>query len=229
MKPLSGKTRHGETPCLTETLMQHETSPQAGLSRLQHRPHEQLSIGECDERQADTQAEEPGAVYRPRGPPCRHLGSELRTTDSSLPRLRRSCCTRLLLHAMRKRQTLTPFQHRAGRNPGRGFDMSQLAKVEPQEPAAASENTAMVSMFERMASDPNVDVDKLERLMQMRERAIERQAKADFDAAMADLQPELPTIGERGNAAGRYTYALWEDINTAIKPALQKHGFALSF
>ena len=107
--------------------------------------------------------------------------------------------------------------------------MSQLAKVEPQEPAAASENTAMVSMFERMASDPNVDVDKLERLMQMRERAIERQAKADFDAAMADLQPELPTIGERGNAAGRYTYALWEDINTAIKPALQKHGFALTF
>ena len=107
--------------------------------------------------------------------------------------------------------------------------MSQLAKVEPQEPAAASENTAMVSMFERMASDPNVDVDKLERLMQMRERAIERQAKADFDAAMADLQPELPTIGERGNAAGRYTYALWEDINTAIKPVLQKHGFALTF
>jgi hypothetical protein len=107
--------------------------------------------------------------------------------------------------------------------------MSQLAKVEPQELATVSENTAMVSMFERMASDPNVDVDKLERLMQMRERAIERQAKADFDAAMADLQPELPTIGERGNAAGRYTYALWEDINTAIKPVLQKHGFALTF
>lgn len=107
--------------------------------------------------------------------------------------------------------------------------MSQLAKVEPQELAPGSENTAMVSMFERMASDPNVDVDKLERLMQMRERAIERQAKADFDAAMADLQPELPTIGERGNAAGRYTYALWEDINTAIKPVLQKHGFALTF
>lgn len=107
--------------------------------------------------------------------------------------------------------------------------MSQPAKVEPQELAHVSENTAMVSMFERMASDPNVDVDKLERLMQMRERAIERQAKADFDAAMADLQPELPTIGERGNAAGRYTYALWEDINTAIKPVLQKHGFALTF
>lgn len=95
--------------------------------------------------------------------------------------------------------------------------------------AIVSENTAMVSMFERMASDPNVDVDKLERLMQMRERAIERQAKADFDAAMAEMQPELPVIGERGKAAGRYTYALWEDINSQIKPVLQKHGFALTF
>jgi len=108
--------------------------------------------------------------------------------------------------------------------------MSNIARVEQkQELAAATENTAMVSMFERMASDPNVDVDKLERLMQMRERAVERQAKADFDAAMADMQPELPTIGERGNAAGRYTYALWEDINAAIKPVLMRHGFALTF
>ena len=91
------------------------------------------------------------------------------------------------------------------------------------------EETAMVSMFERMASDPNVDVDKLERLMQMQERAIARNAKASFDAAMSEMQPELPTVGERGNAAGRYTYALWEDINTAIKPVLMKYGFAITF
>lgn len=107
--------------------------------------------------------------------------------------------------------------------------MSNVAKVSGQELAQVSENTAMVSMFERMASDPNVDVDKLERLMQMRERAVEREAKAEFDAAMSQMQPELPTIGERGNAAGRYTYALWEDINTAIKPVLMRHGFALTF
>jgi hypothetical protein len=108
--------------------------------------------------------------------------------------------------------------------------MSNIARVEQkQELAVATENTAMVSMFERMASDPNVDVDKLERLMQMRERAIERSAKTDFDAAMAEMQPELPVIGERGKAAGRYTYALWEDINSQIKPVLQQHGFALTF
>jgi hypothetical protein len=87
----------------------------------------------------------------------------------------------------------------------------------------------MFAMIERAARDPSVDIDKLERLMQMKKDADALAARAAFDASMADLQPELPTIGERGKAAGRYTFALWEDINTAIKPVLQKHGFALTF
>jgi hypothetical protein len=67
----------------------------------------------------------------------------------------------------------------------------------------------------------------------MQERAISREAKSAFDAAMADMQPELPSIGERGKAvvqgSTRYTFALWEDINAAIKPVLMRYGFALTF
>lgn len=91
----------------------------------------------------------------------------------------------------------------------------------------------MFAMIERAARDPAVDIDKLERLMQMQERAIAREAKAAYDAAMSELQPELPAIGERGKAvvqgSVRYTFALWEDINAAIKPVLMRHGFALTF
>ncbi|UVN13408.1 hypothetical protein FBPa19_0019 [Pseudomonas phage vB_PaeP_FBPa19] len=32
-----------------------------------------------------------------------------------------------------------------------------------------------------------------------------------------------------GDANGRYSYALWEDINERLKPILAKHGFALTF
>lgn len=112
--------------------------------------------------------------------------------------------------------------------------MSNVAKVieQPQQLAQIDQGP-MYSMIERAARDPSVDIDKLERLMQMQERAIAREAKASFDAAMAELQPELPAIGERGKALVqgqvRYTFALWEDINTAIKPVLMKHGFALTF
>jgi hypothetical protein len=112
--------------------------------------------------------------------------------------------------------------------------MNQVAKVSEQSQQLAQVDQApMYSMIERAARDPAVDIDKLERLMLMQERAIARESKAAFDASMAELQPELPAIGERGKAIvqgqTRYTFALWEDINAAIKPVLMKHGFALTF
>lgn len=102
------------------------------------------------------------------------------------------------------------------------------AVVKPQE-NQAYESVGLLPMIERAARDPNVDVDKMERLMSMMERVESRHAEAAFATDLAEMQDELPSIGERGNAAGRYTYALWEDINAAIKPVLKRYGFALSF
>ena len=108
--------------------------------------------------------------------------------------------------------------------------MNAVAKVEPQ----AAEGTTLLSVISRAASDPNVDIGKMERLMAMYERVEARRAVSAFDTALSNMQPELPSIGERGGIKDRNgnvqsTYALWEDINQVIKPVLQKHGFALSF
>ncbi len=94
--------------------------------------------------------------------------------------------------------------------------------------------TSIMAVIERAALDPNVDIDKMERLLQMQERIIDRQARADFTAALAEMQPNLPVIGERGKIKNKQggvqsTYAKWEDINEAIRPVLHKHGFALNF
>lgn len=104
-----------------------------------------------------------------------------------------------------------------------------MVRKEAPLPEPRDESAAVLSMIARAASDPSIDIDKMERLMQMQERAITRQAQTAFDDANAAMQPELPSIGERGDAAGRYTFAKWEDIQAAIKPILHKHGFALSF
>jgi hypothetical protein len=103
--------------------------------------------------------------------------------------------------------------------------MSNLATVENDDHGTVS---PMFAMIERAARDPAVDIDKLERLMLMKVNADALQARGAYDDAMAELQPELPVIAERGQA-DRYSFAKWEDINVAIKPVLMRHGFALTF
>lgn len=104
-----------------------------------------------------------------------------------------------------------------------------LAKTTNREVSRVSEADNLLSIIDRAARDPNVDVDKMDRLLQMRMQLIAQQAQADFNEALAVMQPLIPTIQERGNANGRYTYARWEDINEVIKPILAEYGFALNF
>jgi hypothetical protein len=88
-------------------------------------------------------------------------------------------------------------------------------------------------MFERLAKDPNVDVEKLERLIAMQERIMRHNAKAAFDAAFAKMQGEIPVITEKGQILVkgelRSKYATNEDIQEVVRPILQRHGFSLRF
>lgn len=106
--------------------------------------------------------------------------------------------------------------------------MSELMQV-AESPAVAPARE--VSMFERLALDPSVDVAKLEKLIEMQERIMRHNAKAAFDADFAAMQPDIPEIDEKGKIAVkgtvRSTYARLEDIHQAVKPVLAKHGFAI--
>lgn len=115
--------------------------------------------------------------------------------------------------------------------------MSELAKREDiehkGEVAPMVAGNAIINVIERASTNPEVDIDKMERLLVMHERITERDAKAAFSAAMAEMQGELPTVSEKGeisvNGQVRSKYARFEDINEAVRPILRKHGFAVSF
>lgn len=104
-----------------------------------------------------------------------------------------------------------------------------VATKQDQLMQPVADGSAILAVISRAAADPNTDVDKMERLMSMYERIESKRAVAAYQADLAEMQEALPSVGERGNAANRYTYALWEDINAAIKPVLKRFGFALSF
>ncbi len=99
------------------------------------------------------------------------------------------------------------------------------ARVEDQA------SIGLASVIERLAKNPKVDVQKIEKIIEFQERIMRHQAKAAFDAAFAEMQGELPVIDERGailvDQKLRSKYAKYEDIQAAIRPVLQKHGFAI--
>lgn len=110
--------------------------------------------------------------------------------------------------------------------------IEQPALVEqPESQALAVQPDGMVTMIERLAANPDVPVDKLERLIAMQERINAYNAKAAFDAAFAEMQGEIPLITERGeiavNGQVRSKFAKFEDIIRVVRPILQKHGFAI--
>lgn len=98
-------------------------------------------------------------------------------------------------------------------------------------PAITTEK-AMIQRIAEMASDPNCDPDKMEKLLNVQIKMMDRQAKIDFDQALADVQMEMPRIAAKGaikNKNGEITsrYMKYEDIDAVIRPILRAHGFSL--
>jgi len=113
--------------------------------------------------------------------------------------------------------------------------MNAIAERKDSSPATVADmGGGLLAVIERAARDPNVDIDKMERLIEMQERVQRRNAEVAFYDALAVMQPQLPVITEKGGIKDRSgkiqsTYALWEDINEAISPILSDHGFSLTF
>lgn len=103
-----------------------------------------------------------------------------------------------------------------------------LQAVPANSAPAYADTTAIIQVIERAALNPDVDIDKMERLLQMQERVMDRQAMMAYSAAMAAMQTELPSIEEHGQG-NNGKYATLEDIVDTVRPIMQKHGFAVSF
>lgn len=93
-----------------------------------------------------------------------------------------------------------------------------------------NEGAALIGMIERAARDPNVDINKMERLFEMHQKMQERQAVTAFNAAMSAAQAEMPTVTRnKDNTQTKSKYADLYAIADEALPTIHKHGFGLSF
>jgi hypothetical protein len=96
--------------------------------------------------------------------------------------------------------------------------------------APTSEIVAFIEIIERAARDPSIDIDKLDRLLLMRERENARVAEQAFNTALAEAQTEmLPVAVDSDNPQTRSRYASYAALDRAVRPIYTRHGFALSF
>ncbi len=102
-----------------------------------------------------------------------------------------------------------------------------INEIEPQEVLVPAD--PMISMIERVAMDPDADLEKLERMLELKKQHDEQNAKAQFAAAFSRASAQFPTIPLNGKGHNDKPYATLKDITALTRPVLSEHGLALSF
>src|SRR5690348_6828567 len=107
----------------------------------------------------------------------------------------------------------------------------ELRAVDPEPPAPRVIGPGgIVKMFERLATDPNASVEKIERLVALYERSEKKKAEDAFNAAMSEAQANMrPVAADATNPQTRSRYASYAALDTKLRPIYTTAGFGLSF
>lgn len=106
--------------------------------------------------------------------------------------------------------------------------MNNQSVIEVTVEEETTQQNNMIAMLERVATNPDVDVSKLEKMLEMQERIMAKQAEIDFNQAMSRLQPKIPQI-KKDARAHNSDYARYETIEKAVRPLYTAEGFSVSF
>lgn len=104
--------------------------------------------------------------------------------------------------------------------------MKESTALEVKQEVAMREPTAM-EMIAAVLERSDLDVQKLEKVIELKERLDAKAAEREFNIAMAELQNELPQIDKLARGQNS-KYARLEDIDSVIRPMLASRGFSRS-
>ena len=96
--------------------------------------------------------------------------------------------------------------------------------------APLNDTARLIHVIAEAASNPAIDVDKMERLWAMHEKLKNRADEEAFNAAMSRAQSEMGRVSaDAANQQTRSVYATYAALDKAIRPIYTKHGFSISF
>lgn len=84
-----------------------------------------------------------------------------------------------------------------------------------------------IAMMERLATNKDVDIEKIKQIRDMYNDELDRNAKREFAADFVRMRPHLPVVIRlKKNSQTNSKYAPLEDINKVIDPIIGQYGFA---
>ena len=103
--------------------------------------------------------------------------------------------------------------------------MGELIEVQPQ-----NSSLAIIQVIERVALNPEIDVEKMRQLLDMQLKIMDRQAAEAYAKAMMTAQNEMPAVVvNKENKQTNSRYADLEAVNRIVTPIATKNGFSISF
>lgn len=116
--------------------------------------------------------------------------------------------------------------------------MNEVTKMEAPRQEVAEHQAAdpMVSMIERVVMNPDADLDKLERMLAMKERMDSQNARVSFARALSAARSNMPPIikdatvdftSQKGRT--HYRHETLAGIAKQIDPILSEHGLSYRF
>lgn len=117
--------------------------------------------------------------------------------------------------------------------------MATAAAIIPTGQPEVQQNASLMTVIERLASNPGVDIDKIQRLLEMQERRELNLDKAALRHAVAEFKKNPPQIikkrlasfptKQEGGGRVSYSYADLENITSAIQDGLAGFGVTHSW
>lgn len=99
----------------------------------------------------------------------------------------------------------------------------------PNAVVPANESAAILSVIERMAMNPEIDPERIERFIVLKERIDAANAKKTFDAAIALAKASIPPVVKNRKGHNDKSYADFAAIAAVVDPIIAPLGLSYRF
>lgn len=108
--------------------------------------------------------------------------------------------------------------------------MTELAEINDDAVVPMAGADPMVQMIERVAMNPDLPIERMTALMDMRERQLDKEAEQAFNQAFAQAMAKMPDVPRSGeNKHLKTKYSTLDDLIRTARPALSEFGLSLNW